>query len=183
MSRIGRQLILIPDGVSAEMVDNRFVAVGPRGKLEVVVHPKVSVAIDSAAKTITVARNGNDQMARAIHGLMRMLVANAVTGVHEGFSKKLEMHGIGYRAVSDGKKITLSVGFSHPVEIVAPEGINIAVEKNTGITVSGIDKQAVGQVAADIRAVKKPEPYKGKGIRYEGEYVRRKTGKAAKTGK
>ncbi|HEY1074109.1 MAG TPA: 50S ribosomal protein L6 [Patescibacteria group bacterium] len=181
MSRIGSRLISIPSGVTANITDGIFTAQGPKGQHTVVVHPRVNVAVEG--ETITVSRGGNDKQARALHGLMRMLVANAVTGVSQGFTKKLEMHGIGYRAQTDGNQLTLSVGFTHPVVFTAPEGISFTVEKNTLVGVHGIDKQVVGQVAANIRAVKKPEPYKGKGIRYEGEYVRRKAGKAAKAGK
>ncbi len=181
MSRIGSKIILIPDGVTTSLTDGVFHCTGPKGELEVTINPRITVLIKDG--TIEITRSGNDGLARSLHGLTRMLVANAIEGVSQGFTKRLEMHGIGYRAQSDGKQITLAVGFTHPVIIVAPEGIAFQVEKNTLISVTGIDKQAVGQVAANIRAVKKPEPYKGKGIRYEGEYVRRKAGKAAKAGK
>lgn len=181
MSRIGTKTILIPSDVNATLTDNVFAAKGAKGEQSVVISPRVSVVIDG--DTLTVTRNGNDKLARALHGLTRQLIQNAITGAHEGFTKKLEMHGIGYRAQTDGSKITLAVGFSHPVVIDAPQGITFTVEKNTLISVQGSDKQMVGQIAANIREVKKPEPYKGKGIRYEGEYVRRKAGKAAKAGK
>lgn len=181
MSRIGSRLISIPSGVTATLTDGIFTAEGPKGKQAIVVHPRVNVSVEG--ETVTVTRGGNDKQARALHGLMRMLIANVITGVSQGFIKKLEMHGIGYRAQTDGTQLTLAVGFTHPVVFTAPEGITFTVEKNTLVSVAGIDKQIVGQVAANIRAVKKPEPYKGKGIRYEGEYVRRKAGKAAKAGK
>ncbi len=181
MSRIGNKLITIPSGVTINMSDNVMNFSGPKGNFELRLHPKSNVTIEDS--TITVGRHGNDRLARSVHGLTRMLVANAVEGVSNAFTKKLEMIGTGYRAQTDGTKLTLSVGFSHPVEFTAPEGITFGVEKNTLVSVSGIDKQKVGQVAADIRKIRKPEPYKGKGIRYEGEYVRRKAGKAAKAGK
>ncbi len=183
MSRIGSRLISIPEGVTVRMTDGQIICEGPKGTMSLIPHHKADISINTEANTIQVGRHGNDKLARAIHGLTRMLVANLVTGVSTGFTKRLEMHGIGYRAQTDGKQLTLNVGFTHPVVVAAPEGISFGVEKNTLITVGGIDKQKVGQVAAEIRSVKKPEPYKGKGIRYEGEYVRRKAGKAAKTGK
>jgi large subunit ribosomal protein L6 len=181
MSRIGSQLISIPDGVTVEQTDTVLRVTGPKGELHVTVSPRITVEINDGI--IAVTRHGNDRIARSLHGLNRMLISNAIIGVSVGFSKKLEMQGIGYRAQSDGTSLTLQVGFTHPVVIPAPEGISFAVEKNALITVSGIDKQLVGQVAANIREVRKPEPYKGKGIRYAGELVRRKAGKAAKAGK
>lgn len=181
MSRIGSRPILIPAGVTVSLTDGIASVAGPQGDLEVRIHPRVSVKQEDT--TLTVERRGNDGPARALHGLMRMLLANAITGVSTGFTKRLEMVGVGYRAQTDGRVLTLSVGFTHPVVINAPEGISFQVEKNTLISVSGRDKQKVGQIAAEIRATKKPEPYKGKGIRYEGEIVRRKAGKVAKAGK
>lgn len=181
MSRIGLRLITIPDGVTVTLNDGHMTFNGPKGAFELTVHPRMNVTIDG--NTIKIDRSGNDKPARALHGLTRMLIANAVTGVHTGFTKRLEMVGIGYRAQTTGKELTLTVGFTHPVVVTAPEGITFQVDKNTLISVMGIDKQLVGQVAANIRQVRKPEPYKGKGIRYEGEYVRRKAGKAAKAGK
>ncbi len=181
MSRIGRKPIVIPEGVAVD-ISNRQVAVsGPKGQLDLTLLPRIEATI--SADHIAVTRRGNDPEARAFHGLIRQLIANAVTGVCQGFTKRLEMHGIGYRAQTDGQKLTLNVGFTHPVIVEAPSGVTFAVEKNTLITVSGYDKQQVGQAAADVRAIKKPEPYKGKGIRYVGEHVRRKAGKAAKAGK
>lgn len=181
MSRIGTKLITIPSDVTVTFNDGVLTATGPKGELTVTVSPRMTLKIED--NTITVDRGGNDKLARSLHGLTRQLIANAIEGVHANFTKKLEMHGIGYRAQTDGKQITLNVGFTHPVVFTAPEGVSFAVEKNTNISVIGIDKQKVGQIAAEIRATKKPEPYKGKGIRYEGEYVRRKAGKAAKAGK
>lgn len=181
MSRIGSRIITIPDGVTLTQEQGRLIVTGPKGTLMVPLHPKINLILDGS--TLTVQRGGNDRLARSLHGLSRVLIANAIEGVTTGFTKRLEMHGIGYRAQTTGSEITLTVGFTHPVVVKAPEGITFGVEKNTLISVQGIDKQAVGQVAANIRAVKKPEPYKGKGIRYEGELVRRKAGKAAKAGK
>ncbi len=181
MSRIGSQLITLPTDVTAHFSDNILTLQGTKGSSTMTIHPKANVLIED--QIIKVGRHGNDRLARSIHGLTRMLIANAAYGVANGFKKQLEMVGTGYRAQTDGKKLTLSVGFSHPVELIAPDGITFSVEKNTIITVSGIDKQQVGQVAANIRSVRKPEPYKGKGIRYEGERIRRKAGKAAKVGK
>jgi large subunit ribosomal protein L6 len=181
MSRIGSRPISIPTGVTVAISDGIAAVAGPQGNLEVRIHPRVSVKQDDAV--LQVERRGNDGPARALHGLTRMLLANAITGVSTGFTKRLEMVGVGYRAQTDGQSLTLSVGFTHPVVIKAPEGITFQVEKNTLISVSGRDKQKVGQIAAEIRAIKKPEPYKGKGIRYEGELVRRKAGKVAKAGK
>ncbi len=181
MSRIGAKIISIPSSVTVTMTDNVLRAEGTKGANTVTLHPKADVKIEG--DTLQVNRHGNDRLARSIHGLTRMLVANAVSGVTDGFTKRLEMVGTGYRAQTDGQTLTLSVGFSHPVEMKAPEGITFAVEKNTLISITGIDKQKVGQTAANIRDIRKPEPYKGKGIRYEGEIIRRKAGKAAKAGK
>ncbi len=181
MSRIGSRIVTIPSGVTATVADGFFTATGSKGEQRVPLSSRMTVVLEG--DSIEVKRSGNDKIARSLHGLTRQLIANAVTGVADGFTKRLEMHGIGYRAQTDGKELTLSVGFSHPVVFQAPEGITFAVERNTLISVSGIDKQVVGQIAAEIRATKKPEPYKGKGIRYEGEYVRRKAGKSAKAGK
>lgn len=182
MSRIGLRPIAIPDAVTMRQTTGDLVEVtGPLGMIRLSLHPKAT--IHQEGQTIRVNRQGDDRLARAIHGVTRALLANAVKGVTEGYTKRLELVGTGYRATTDGEKLTLNVGFTHPVEIAAPEGISFAVEKSTLITVRGIDKQQVGQVAADIRSVKKPEPYKGKGIRYEDETIRRKAGKAVKTGK
>jgi len=181
MSRIGSRIISIPDSVTVTQDENHLECQGTKGTLSIPLHPRVAVNIHDG--TMTVERRGNDGNARALHGLYRVLIANCIVGVSQGFTKQLEMQGIGYRAQTDGTSLTLTVGFTHPVIITAPEGITFAVEKNTIIKVSGIDKQLVGQIAANIRATRKPEPYKGKGIRYEGELVRRKVGKAAKAGK
>jgi large subunit ribosomal protein L6 len=181
MSRIGTKIITIPENMTVNYADNRLECSGPNGTNEVIVHPRITVVIED--NTIKVTRHSNDRIARSLHGLSRVLIANSIEGAAKGFTKRLEMQGIGYRAQTDGKTITLNVGYTHPVTLTAPDGITFSVEKNTLISVSGKDKQSVGQVAANIRKVRKPEPYKGKGIRYEGELVRRKVGKAAKAGK
>jgi large subunit ribosomal protein L6 len=178
MSRIGRQIITIPSGVSVGISDGIITVKGAKGELTAAMMPKVSVSI--ADSQVQVTRSGDAPATRAAHGLIRSLIANMITGVTQGFQKKLEMVGTGYRVAMKGQGISLSVGYSHPVDVVPPKGISFAIEGNNKITVSGIDKYLVGQVAANIRDVRPPEPYKGKGIRYEGEEVRRKAGKAAK---
>jgi large subunit ribosomal protein L6 len=174
MSRIGKQPIPIPDGVKISIDSQHLTVVGPRGKLELDAHPNISVKIED--KEIIVARPNNLRMNRSLHGLTRALLANMVQGVSEGFEKKLEIQGIGYRAAKQGNALNFLLGYSHPILVEPPAGIEFEVERNI-ITVSGADKQAVGQVAAQIRELRKPEPYKGKGIRYVGERVRRKAGK------
>jgi len=177
MSRIGRNPVPVPSGVEA-VVDGLNVRVkGPKGALEATM--PVGVAIRPEEGTIVVERAGDSPMERSRHGLVRSLIANMVTGVTEGYTITLDMVGVGYRAALKGRDVELQVGFSHPVLIAAPEGITFEVPAPTRIVVSGIDKQLVGQISADIRKVRPPEPYKGKGIRYEGEVVRRKAGKAA----
>jgi large subunit ribosomal protein L6 len=178
MSRIGRSPISIPSGVEVSLITDRVIVKGPKGTLEQRIHPDMKVEIADA--TVMVARPSDERQHRALHGLTRSLIANMVHGVTEGFSKVLEIQGVGYRAVARGKDIELAVGYSHTVPVAAPDGITFAVESPTRIVVSGPDKQLVGQIAANIRAHRPPDPYKGKGIRYEGEYVRRKAGKAAK---
>jgi large subunit ribosomal protein L6 len=180
MSRVGQAPIRIPDGVDVS-IDNRAVRVkGPKGQLERVLPEDISA--ETIDGEVRVARANESRVVRALHGLARSLVANMVIGVTEGYEKRLEIHGVGYRATKQGNGIELSVGYSHPVRKAAPEGIELEVPTPTRITVRGIDKELVGQVAAEIRAIRKPEPYKAKGIRYEGEYIRRKAGKAAKAG-
>ncbi len=176
MSRIGQQPIEIPSGVTV-VLDGRTVSVkGPKGELSLVIPS--GVVVSQEGEELQVSPEGTGKHVAALWGTIRALIANMVRGVHEGFEKKLEIHGVGYRAQLKGDTLELSVGFSHSVEIVAPDGITFAVDKNT-VTVTGIDKALVGEVAANIRKVKKPEPYKGKGIRYVGEQVRRKAGKKA----
>ena len=168
----------IPSGVRIEVANGRCFVSGPRGELSLVVPPPVSVAIDGDVANVSVT-HPDEKRERALWGLTRILVKNMIDGVTKGFSKQLEIHGVGYRAAISGKDLTLAVGFSHPVVYRVPDGITVAVEKNI-ITVSGIDKQVVGEVAATIRRQRPPEPYKGKGIRYVGERVRQKAGKVVK---
>lgn len=178
MSRVGQNPVVIPQGVNIEIQGNHVAVNGPKGKLEMDLLSEVKVVI--AEGKLIVSRKREDKFSKSAHGLTRALINNMVLGVTEGWKKDLEMVGVGYRAQGGGDALTLNVGFSHPVSIKAPEGITFAVSDNTKISVSGIDKTLVGQIAANIRAVKPPEVYKGKGIRMSGEYVRRKAGKAAK---
>jgi large subunit ribosomal protein L6 len=178
MSRIGRSPIPIPQGVDVSVSGNHITVKGPKATLERDFHPEMAVSLQDGV--LSVSRPTDARTHRALHGLTRSLIANMVQGVTDGFSKVLEIQGVGYRAAAKGKNIELAVGYSHPVPVEAPEGITLTVESPTRLVVSGADKQLVGQIAADIRAHRPPDPYKGKGIRYEGEYVRRKAGKAAK---
>lgn len=178
MSRIGKLPITIPDKVTIDIKDSHVTVKGPKGTLAREL-PGL-VAVEKDGNTLQVAVQNNSRLARQRHGLSRTLVANMVEGVSKGFEKKLQIQGVGYRAQAQGKKLTLNVGYSKPVEMQMPEGISVAVERNTEITVSGIDKEVVGNTAATIRGVRPPEPYKGKGIRYLGEMVRRKAGKTGK---
>jgi large subunit ribosomal protein L6 len=179
MSRIGRLPIPVPAGVDVA-IDGQDVRVkGPKGELAHTVVEPIRVAKEGDG-TLTVTRPDDERTSRSLHGLTRTLVANMVTGVTDGYSKSLEIVGVGYRVQPKGQGIELALGFSHPVQVDPPAGIAFAVESPTRLTVSGIDKQKVGEVAANIRKLRKPEPYKGKGIRYAGEVVRRKVGKAGK---
>ena len=180
MSRIGNAPVQIPAGVTVEKTGGHLLVNGTKGKLEFDINPTISVDITDGV--ISVKRKNEEKATKAIHGLTRALISNMINGVSDGWSKNLELVGVGFRAEGNGEKLTLNIGFSHPVEINAPEGISLEVRENTKITVSGIDKEKVGQMAAKIRDIKPPEPYKGKGIRYEGEYIRRKAGKAGKAG-
>ena len=179
MSRIGKAPIPVPSGVEVT-IDGRRVAVkGPKGELDLEVPGEITVRQDG--EELVVERPDDERQSRALHGLARSLVNNMVVGVSEGFSKELQIVGVGYRAAAKGSDgLELQLGFSHPVNVTAPAGITFDVPEPTRIIVSGTDKQVVGQVAADIRSYRKPEPYKGKGVRYLGEYVARKAGKAAK---
>ena len=178
MSRIGRLPITIPAGVTVS-VDGQDVAVkGPKGELALSVAKPIEVSVEDGQ--VLVSRPDDERESRSLHGLTRTLINNNIIGVTEGYSKQLEVVGTGYRVQQKGAGLELALGFSHPVFFDAPEGVTLAVEGNTKISVSGISKQAVGEVAANIRKLKKPEPYKGKGIRYAGENVRRKAGKAGK---
>ncbi len=174
MSRIGKQSIPLPAGVTATVEGTTVHVQGPKGSLTIPVHPDIVATVADGALTCAISHK--TKKASALWGTMRAILANAVAGVHEGFTKKLELQGVGYRASLQGKNLQLLVGFSHPVLIEAPEGISFTVEKEI-VTVTGFDAYLVGQVAANIRKVRPPEPYKGKGIRYVGEHVRRKVGK------
>ncbi|MFN8106153.1 MAG: 50S ribosomal protein L6 [Acidimicrobiia bacterium] len=175
MSRIGKKPVVIPSGVDFSVDGTTVTVKGPKGTLTQDVPEEVR--IDRDGDDVVVTRPNDQPRVRAMHGLTRSLLANMVTGVTEGFVRELEIVGVGYRATPKGAGIEIQVGYSHPVEVTPPEGIEFEVPSNTRIVVRGIDKQQVGQVAADIRKIRKPEPYKGKGIRYAGEYVRRKAGK------
>ena len=178
MSRIGKRPIAVPDKVTVNIDGQHIKVKGPKGELERVLPSLVSVEQDGS--TLSVKRQDDSRISRQRHGLSRTLVANMIDGVSKGFEKRLSIQGVGYRAQVKGKQLILNVGYSKPVEIDPPEGIQLAVENNTQVIVTGINKEVVGNVAARIRAVRPPEPYKGKGIRYLGEVVRRKAGKAGK---
>lgn len=178
MSRIGKLPIAVPDGVEVTINGQVVTAKGPLGTETVELRPEVKA--EKVDNTVVVTRINDDRKSRSLHGLSRTLVANAINGVKNGFTKKLEIVGVGYRAAMQGNTLNLALGYSHPVNIEAPEGIKIAVEANTKITISGANKQAVGDIAAEIRSKRPPEVYKGKGIKYEGEYIRRKAGKTGK---
>ncbi len=177
MSRIGRQPVAIPEGVTVDVGASRVSVNGPKGELSQEVSPEMDVSVEDG--TLSVSRPTDRAPHRALHGLTRSLIANMVEGVTDGFSKRLEIQGVGYRARLQGKSLDLSVGYSHTVSIPAPDGIEFEVPQPTQVIVRGIDKQLVGETAARIRRVRPPEPYKGKGIRYDGEHVRRKVGKRA----
>jgi len=179
MSRIGRQPIEIPNGVEVEVGDDAVVTVkGPRGTLSQRLHPDMRVVREDGR--VRVERPSDEGFHRSLHGLTRTLIANMVEGVTKGFEKRLQIVGVGYRAAMKGDDLELAVGYSHPVVVGRPEGIEFEVPTPTQVVIRGNDKQAVGEIAAKIRKIRKPEPYKGKGIRYEGEHVRKKAGKAAK---
>jgi large subunit ribosomal protein L6 len=187
MSRIGRAPISVPPKVQVTWTDSNYVTVkGPKGELSYQVDPALTLKLEDG--TLTVTRPSESKQHKAIHGLYRSLVDNMVEGVTKGYTKQLEIHGVGYRAAKVGENLVIQVGYSHPVEVQPPSGISFTVDgidpatKATRLSVSGIDKQLVGEVAAQIRRVRKPEPYKGKGIRYTGEAIRRKAGKAGKVG-
>lgn len=180
MSRIGNAPITIPVGVTVEGNGREVSVSGPKGVLKIELDPTISLNVEGS--TVTVKRKNDLKKVKALHGLTRSLVANMITGVSSLWSKNLELVGVGFRAQIAGDKLVLNVGFSHPVEIINPEGITFEVTDNTKIKVSGVDKQLVGQVAANLKKVRIPDVYKGKGIRYEGEYIRKKVGKSAKVG-
>jgi large subunit ribosomal protein L6 len=180
MSRIGKQPVPIPAGVKVQVADGKVKVEGPKGKLEMPYHRNMKVEAD--AKVIQVKRPDDDRQNRALHGLTRSLIANMVQGVSKGFEKKLKIEGIGYQARMDKKKVVLTVGYANAVEMEPPAGVTVELPDPTTIVIRGPDKQAVGQFAAEVRGVRKPEPYKGKGIRYENEQVRRKEGKSFAAG-
>ncbi|NGX09404.1 50S ribosomal protein L6 [Mycobacteroides franklinii] len=179
MSRIGKQPVLVPAGVDVN-IDGQNVSVkGSKGTLELTVSEPISVSRNDDG-AIVVSRPDDERRSRSLHGLSRTLIANLVTGVTQGYTTKMEIFGVGYRVVAKGSNLEFALGYSHPVLIEAPEGITFAVETPTKFSVSGIDKQKVGQISANIRRLRRPDPYKGKGIRYEGEQIRRKVGKTGK---
>jgi large subunit ribosomal protein L6 len=178
MSRIGRTPVVIPAGVDVTISGRQVTVKGPRGELNMEVAAPIEVSKTDGV--ITVTRPSDEGDIRALHGLSRSLIANMVTGVTEGFSKTLEIVGVGYRVQARGRDLEFALGFSHPVMVAAPDGITLRVESPTRFVVEGIDKQQVGEVAANMRKLRKPDPYKGKGVRYQGEQIRRKVGKAGK---
>ena len=179
MSRVGRKPIPIVKGVTVTKKNDAVVVKGPKGELSATVHPDITIEINQAE--VLVSRHADDGAHRALHGLWRALIQNMINGVTQGYSRKLEIVGVGYRAEMRGKKLQLMLGFSHPILFGPPDGVTIEAPTQTSILISGIDKQLVGLVAAKIRSFRPPEPYKGKGVKYEGEYIRRKAGKAAAT--
>ena len=180
MSRVGRKIIPVPKDVKVAIAKSALSVQGPKGKLETPVPPGISFVLEGAE--LSCKRTNDERQQRAFHGLARALAQNAIKGVTEGFSKELDIVGVGYKAALEGAKVVFALGYSHPVVFNIPEGIKIAIEKQTHVTVSGIDRQKVGQVAAEIRRLRKPDPYKQKGIRYMGEVLKKKAGKAGATG-
>jgi large subunit ribosomal protein L6 len=180
MSRVGRKVISVPKDVKVQVSTTSLQVQGPKGKLETPVPPGIAFTLEGQSLQCT--RSNDERQQRAFHGLARALAQNAIKGVTEGFSKELDIVGVGYRASVEGAKVTLALGYSHPVEFKVPEGIKVAVDKQTRLTVTGIDRQKVGQVAAELRQLRKPDPYKQKGIRYVGEILKKKAGKAGATG-
>ncbi|UOQ44604.1 50S ribosomal protein L6 [Halobacillus salinarum] len=178
MSRVGLKALEIPEGVEIKQENNTITVKGPKGELTRTFHPDITVKIED--NVLSVERPSDNKEHRALHGTTRSLIGNMVDGVSKGFEKSLEIIGVGYRAQKQGQKVIINAGYSHPVELENREGIEIEVPSNTKVIVKGIDKELVGAVAANIRAIRPPEPYKGKGIRYENEHVRRKEGKTAK---
>lgn len=179
MSRIGKLPVTVPAGVDVAIDGQKVAVKGPKGALELTVAEPIAIAKDESG-AISVTRPNDDRRNRSLHGLTRTLVQNLVTGVTQGYTTKMEIHGVGYRVALKGKDLEFALGYSHPVPIEAPDGITFAVESPTRFSVSGIDKQKVGQISANIRRLRRPDPYKGKGVRYEGEQIRRKVGKTGK---
>jgi large subunit ribosomal protein L6 len=178
MSRIGKKPVVLPSGVSASFSDGVLEVSGPKGKLKLPVHADVSLEVTPESVTVSVPKP-DDKKQRALWGLFRSLIQNLVTGVTNGFEKKLEVNGVGFKVAVSGKQLNMQLGFSHPVDVTIPDGLEVTVEKNV-ITVKGADRQQVGQFAANVRSLKKPEPYKGKGIKYSDETILRKAGKVVK---
>ncbi|OHD14122.1 MAG: 50S ribosomal protein L6 [Spirochaetes bacterium GWD1_27_9] len=178
MSRIGNLAVVVPTGVKVNNNNNELFIEGPKGKLNLPLKSEVKISLENSI--LKVSRVGDNNVEKSLHGLYRVLINNMIIGVTKGYEKKLEISGTGFKANVQGKKIVLNLGYSHPVEYEIPEGIKITVEENTKLTIAGIDKHLVGQVAAVIRRMRPPEPYKGKGIKYAGEVIRRKAGKATK---
>lgn len=178
MSRIGKLPVAVPDGVKVQLTDKLIQVEGAKGKLEFAHRPEVKVAYDQAAKTITVTRDNNERLSRALHGLTRALIQNMVQGVSKGYEKKLEIVGVGYLGAIAGNVLQIRAGYANEVHKQIPAGLKVTCPDQTHVVIQGADKQLVGQFAAEVRAIRKPEPYKGKGIRYDGEQVRRKAGKA-----
>jgi len=181
MSRIGKQPVVLPAGVKAHVADGKVKVEGPKGKLELAFHRNMKVQLDEKAKAIQVNRPDDERINRALHGLTRSLIANMVEGVTKGFEKRLKIEGIGYQARMDKKAVVLTVGYANAVTMNPPDGVTVELPDPTTIVIKGADKQKVGQFAAEVRQVRKPEPYKGKGIRYDKEQVRRKEGKSFAT--
>jgi large subunit ribosomal protein L6 len=182
MSRIGKQPVAVPAGVKVQVVDGKVRVEGPKGKLEIDYHCNIKVEHDDTAKVLRITRPNDERLNRALHGLTRSLIANMVEGVTKGFEKRLRIEGIGYQARMDKKALVLTVGYANAIEMKPPEGVAVELTDPTTIIIRGPDKQKVGQFAAEVRKVRKPEPYKGKGIRYENEQVRRKEGKSFTSG-
>ena len=182
MSRIGKQPVPYPANVKVFLADGKVRVEGPKGKLEMAYHPNMAVNHDEKGKVLKITRPDDERLNRSLHGLTRSLIANMVEGVTKGFEKKLKIEGIGYQARMDKKNIVLTVGYANAIELTPPEGVTVELTDPTTILVKGVDKQKVGQFAAEVRAARKPEPYKGKGVRYENEQVRRKEGKSFASG-
>jgi len=179
MSRIGKIPVTVPGGVDVSIDGQAVTVKGPKGSLALTISEPIAIAKNDDG-TLSVTRPDDERRSRALHGLSRTLVQNLITGVTDGYTTKMEIHGVGYRVALKGKDLEFALGYSHPVPIEAPEGITFAVESPTKFSVSGIDKQKVGQISANIRRLRRPDPYKGKGVRYEGEQIRRKVGKTGK---
>tara|TARA_Y100000746_G_scaffold220840_1_gene219737 strand:+ start:237 stop:773 length:537 start_codon:yes stop_codon:yes gene_type:complete len=175
MSRIGNQTITVPEKVKVSVADSHVSVEGPKGKLEM--HMPIRTSVSHEDNVLKVSRDGDDRQAKAMHGLGRSLLNNMIQGVNEGFVKKLEINGVGFKAIVSGNKVTMSLGFSHPINYQLPEQVKVTVEKDVKVTIEGPDKQKVGMVAAELRSFYPVEPYKAKGVKYEGEHVRRKEGK------